>query len=361
MPLVGVIALLTALVALLVVTFLPLPYVIQRPGPVFNTLGEVQTEDDGKVPLISVEGAETYTTGGALDLTTVEVLGNREHRPTWVELLGAWLDPSRAVVPIDAIFPEGVTTEQRDEQNQLMMTDSQHEATAAALAELGYDVPTSVEVASVIGDGASVGVLEQDDRIVAVDGAPLKDADALRAAIKAGQGAPLTLTIERAGAEQDVTITPREQKDADGQAGWYIGVMLYHEYEFPIDVALQIENVGGPSAGMMFALGIIDVLTPGELNGGKNVAGTGTITADGTVGAIGGIRQKLYGARSAGAEYFLAPAANCGEVVGHVPDGLRVFSTSTLEESLGALEAIADGGDLDALPTCTTAAANTGG
>jgi len=102
----------------------------------------------------------------------------------------------------------------------------------------------------------------------------------------------------------------------------------------------------------MFALGIIDTLTEGELNGGENVAGTGTIEADGTVGPIGGIRQKLYGARDAGAEYFLAPSSNCDEVTGHVPDGLTVISTSTLEESLAALDVIADGGDVDALPTC---------
>ncbi len=118
-------------------------------------------------------------------------------------------------------------------------------------------------------------------------------------------------------------------------------------------MTIQLDNVGGPSAGMMFALGIVDQLTPGELNGGENVAGTGTIDAEGTVGPIGGIRQKLYGARDAGAEYFLAPAANCDEVVGHVPDGLQVIRTGTLEESLDALSVIAEGGDVASLPTCT--------
>jgi len=137
---------------------------------------------------------------------------------------------------------------------------------------------------------------------------------------------------------------------------WLIGITLRTDYDFPIDVTIQLDNVGGPSAGMMFALGIIDTLTEGELNGGQNVAGTGTIDAAGTVGPIGGIRQKLYGARDAGAEFFLAPAANCDEVVGHVPDGLQVIRTATLDESLDALEVIADGGDLDALPTCERAA-----
>ncbi|MBN9170726.1 MAG: ATP-dependent serine peptidase containing a PDZ domain protein, partial [Microbacterium sp.] len=121
----------------------------------------------------------------------------------------------------------------------------------------------------------------------------------------------------------------------------------------PIDVTIQLNNVGGPSAGMMFALGIMDTLTPGQLNGGKSIAGTGTITADGTVGPIGGIRQKLYGAKEAGASYFLAPDSNCDEVVGHVPSGLRVFAVKKLDDSLAVLDALRSGGDLDALPTCT--------
>jgi Lon-like protease len=131
-----------------------------------------------------------------------------------------------------------------------------------------------------------------------------------------------------------------------------VGIIVGGEYDFPVDVAIQLENVGGPSAGMMFALGIIDKLTPGELNGGEQVAGTGTIAGDGTVGPIGGIRQKLYGAKDAGATWFLAPTSNCDEVSGHIPDGLSVFSVDTLDDALAALEVIADGGDTSTLPTC---------
>jgi PDZ domain-containing protein len=152
-----------------------------------------------------------------------------------------------------------------------------------------------------------------------------------------------------------VEITP-ELDTTDGVDTWLIGITLTTEYDFPIDVTIQLDNVGGPSAGMMFALGIVDELTPGEMTGGNDIAGTGTIDAAGTVGPIGGIRQKLYGAVDAGADYFLAPASNCDEVVGHVPDGLQVISTSTLEDSLHALEVIANGGDVDALPTCTASA-----
>lgn len=348
----GIWALVVALVALLVITFLPTSFVIQQPGPVYNTLGEAASSDGTMVPLISVEGAETYPTEGALDLLTVQIVGNRERTPSWFELATAWFDPSRAVVPLDAVFPKGQTTEERNEESAAMMVDSQKEATAAALLQLGYDVPSHLEVYALTEDSASEGILQPGDVIVAADGETITSADQLRGIINDLQGAPVPLTVERDGEKTDVSVTPTAV-EADGETRWLIGVTLITDYTFPIDVTIQLNNVGGPSAGMMFALGIMDTLTPGELNGGKNVAGTGTITADGTVGPIGGIRQKLYGAKDAGATYFLAPQSNCDEVYGHVPDGLRVFAVETLQDAVDALDAVADGGDLDALPTCT--------
>ena len=348
----GVWALAVAMVMLLVITFLPTSYVIQQPGPVYNTLGTAMNADGDEVPLISVDGAQTYPTDGSLDLLTVQVQGNREHTPSWFELAMAWFDPSKAVLPIDAVFPAGQTTEQRNEESAAMMVDSQQEATAAALSELGYDVGAKLSVHSVIDGSAADGVLEEGDLILSADGEEVTDATSLRTVINDGGGAPVELVIERDGAQQTVSITPKEST-ADGQTTWLIGVTLITDYDFPIDVTIQLNNVGGPSAGMMFALGIIDTLTPGELNSGEQVAGTGTITADGTVGPIGGIRQKMWGAVDAGAEWFLAPDANCDEVVGHVPGDLRVFSVKTLDDSLKVLQTVSDGGDLDALPTCT--------
>lgn len=348
---VGLWALTVALVALLVMTFLPTSYVIQRPGPVYNTLGTATAEDDTQVPLISVEGADTFETAGSLSLTTVQVVGNRDRTPSWFELAQAWFDSSRAVVPIDSVFPEGQSSDERDEQNATLMVDSQHEATAAALTELGYDVGAQIQVVSLVEDSPATGVLEPEDTILAAQGTAVTDADELRALIQEGGGQPVTLTIERGGDRQDVEVTP-ESREVEGATSWVVGITLIHSYDFPIDVSIQLDNVGGPSAGMMFALGIVDTLTPGELNGGKDVAGTGTIGADGVVGPIGGIRQKLYGARDDGAEYFLAPEANCDEVVDHVPAGLQVFATQTLEQSITALEAISSGSRLDALPTC---------
>lgn len=181
-------------------------------------------------------------------------------------------------------------------------------------------------------------------------GTAVADATALRATLQTlGTGAPVQLSIERGGEQEEVQVTPR---DSNGAA--VIGILPGATFEFPFEVDIRLDDVGGPSAGMMFALGIIDKLTEGELNGGRNVAGTGTIDAAGEVGAIGGIRQKLYGAQGAGAQYFLAPADNCNEVVGHVPEGLDVVSVATLDDALAALRSIAAGDTAD-LPDCSTA------
>ena len=348
----GIWALVVALVALLALTVLPTSFVIQRPGPVFNTLGSVQNSAGESVPLISVSGADTFPTTGALDLLTVQVVGSRERPPSWFELALAWFDSSRAVLPIDDVFPADQTTEERNQESAAMMVDSQKEATAAALTHLGYDIKPMVRVYALTDDSAAQGILEPDDIVRAANGQAVTDTDALRAIINEAGGAPVELTVDRGGETLTETITPK-QTTVDGQTLWLIGVTTMHDYDFPIDVTIQLNNVGGPSAGMMFALGIIDTLTPTDLTGGQTIAGTGTIDAAGTVGPIGGIRQKMYGALGEGAHTFLAPADNCDEVVGHVPDGLRVFSVATLDDALTVLQTIRDGGDLDALPTCT--------
>lgn len=348
---VGVWSLTVSVLVLLVLSFLPSPYVIQQPGPVLNTLGTSTDADGNEVPLITVPDEKDTPSEGRLDLLTVQINGNRERTPSWIELAQAWFDPSRAVVPLDRIFPSGQSTEQRNTENAALMSDSQLEASAAALRQLGYTVPQDVVVGTIDDSGASAGVLELGDVITSLNGQPVASVTDIRSAVRAGGGAPVTLGIDRGGAQSSVSVTPR-LTDVDGQQQWLLGVGLTLTFDLPVDVKIQINNVGGPSAGMMFALGIIDKMSTGDLTGGQHIAGTGTIDADGNVGGIGGIRQKLYGARDAGATWFLAPQSNCDEVVGHVPDGIRVFSVSTLQDSLTALEAIRDGGDLDALPTC---------
>lgn len=348
---VGIWALAVALLALLALTLLPTSFVIQRPGPVFDTLGTAPSAEGDEVPLIQIDGAQTYPTGGTLDLLTAEIVGNPSRTPSWVELALAWFDPARAILPIEAVFSEGQTAEERTQQSALLMIDSQKEATAAALLHLGYDVSPMIRVYAIGDESPAQGVLQPDDIIRAADGTPVSETLALREVINAGDGAPVDLTVERDGETMTATLTPA-QGEIDGEPTWLIGVTTVRDFDFPIDVTIQLDAVGGSSAGMMFTLGIIDMLTPGELNGGADVAGTGTIDADGKVGRIGAVQQKLHGARDAGAEWFLVPADNCQDVTGHVPAGLQVFAVETLDDALSVLEAIRTDADTSDLATC---------
>ncbi|WP_230206437.1 YlbL family protein [Microbacterium gorillae] len=348
----GLIALAVALIAMFTLSLLPSGFVIQQPGPVVNTLGETTGEGDAQVPLIDVPDRTEYPTSGTLSLVTVQVVGNREGTPSWLEIASAWFDPSLAVLPLDAVFPLGQTTDERQAEDAQMMTDSQTAAAAAAFTELGEKAPIKITVAADPAEGtAAHGLLRQGDVLTKVDGAAITSTDQVQKAVTSSEGKPVTFTIDRDGSTADVAITPKLTDTTAGKL-YLVGVSMGVTYELPTPVHIQLNDIGGPSAGMMFALGIIDTLTPGDMTGGAHIAGTGTIDGAGDVGAIGGIRQKMYGAERAGNDYFIAPASNCDEVVGHVPSGLRVFSSSTLSESVHIVETIASGKGLDALPTC---------
>jgi PDZ domain-containing protein len=324
-------------------SMLSLPFAVLQPGPVSDTLGAAP---DGK-PLISISGATTHKTSGSLHFTTVRVLGGPADRVDVWEVLLAALDPSSEVVPEEAVFPQGVTSEEVEEQSAAQMAGSQQEAVAVALRALGKAVPERVAIAAVSEDAPSAALLREGDEIVAVDSVPTPTAEAVRDAIQRHRpGDEVTLTLRRDGSSVQVRADTRE---ADGRA--VIGVMLESRFDFPVTVEISAGEVGGPSAGLMFALGIYDKLTPGALTGGHHVAGTGSVDSDGGVGSIGGIRQKLVGARDGGARFFLAPADNCDEVVGHVPDGLQVVRVATFEEARKAVERIA-AKDTAGLPAC---------
>lgn len=344
---VGWTLLLVAILGTTALAWMPSTYVIQQPGTTFDTLGSV-TIDDEEVELIEVPGETVYPTEGSLRLLTVGVVGSRRTPVPWLDIVRAWFDPSKAVIPVDVAYPMGQTVEQSNEENELLMNESQQAATAAALVELGYDIQTVLTVRSVVPDSPADGAVQEGDQIVTANGIELMDAATLQAQVaESGAGEDVELTVIRGGEELNIALAP-----AAGFAPHpIIGVSVETSYDFPFEVNIQLEDVGGPSAGVMFALGIVDKLTPGALTGGEEIAGTGTLTAAGQVGSIGGIRQKLYGALNAGSDWFLAPEGNCDEVVGHVPDGLTVFSVATLGEALTAVEAISTG-DTGALPTC---------
>ena len=332
-------------------TFVPAPYVIEEPGPVFNTIGTVQIGAK-TVPLIDIPAKTTYPTAGTLDMLTVDLLGSPDGSPSWLQVAQAWLDPSKALVPMDSVYPPGTTVQQSNEESETEMADSQQDAVAAALSHLGYPIVATLKAGQVLKGSPAAGKLTGSDVIVSANGTKVDSLESLhKLIVKNGASKPVQLEIRRGGVESTVAITPKLSTGADPAP--YIGIVPTNIYTFPFQVKIQLENVGGPSAGQMLALGIIDKLTPGKLNGGANVAGTGTIDKAGTIGAIGGIRQKMYGALGKGAKYFLAPASNCDEVVGHVPNGLTVFAVKTLDDSLKALSAIKAGSGTASLPTCT--------
>jgi PDZ domain-containing protein len=305
------------------------PYVALQPGPAINTLGK----DDAGGPILVIKGARTYPTDGELDLTTVEV---RDHLHLF-EALKGWLSSREAVLPREFVYPEDRSEAQNAAENQKEMAESQDAAADAALSELGL---ARISVDSVTKGGASVGKLRPGDVIVSVDGSKVTGAGTLRALIRRHRiGEQVVLGIERAGQPRDVTITTGRSVEDKTKAA--VGIVTKISSRVKVDITLS--DVGGPSAGLMFALGIIDKLGPQSLTGGRHVAGTGTIAVDGTVGPIGGIAEKLLGARDVGAAFFLVPALNCAEAKKHRPDGLVLSRVDTLHDALASLAAIRAG------------------
>jgi PDZ domain-containing protein len=331
--------------ALLVVLLLmPVPYAVNSPGPTLDTLGE----HDG-TPLIRVDGAETYESTGELRLTTVSSTGGPGYPSSVLGVLAGWVAGDRLVLPVEAVFPPDATQEQLDEQNEAQMVSSQENAAVAALEELGYEVPVTLTVHDAVEGTGAVGVVEAGDVLVAADGAALTSYGQLIDLLDETEpGSTVTLGVLRDGERLDLDVVTGERAGGGSQLGVYIDPV----FDPPVDVQIQIDRIGGSSAGTMFALGIIDRLTPEDEANGQVIAGTGTMDLNGSVGPIGGIRQKMSGAVRDGADWFLAPADNCDEVVGHVPDGLRVVRVATLAEARAAVEAIGadEAGDL---PTCT--------
>lgn len=330
-------------VAIAVSVLVPVPYVILGPGPTLNTLGK----DSSGQPLITISGHASYPTTGHLNLVTVSYRGCQGHRFNIFTALVAWLNPHQAVVPEGEICPAGQTQKQTQEQDTQEMTSSQSTATAAALTQLHIPYSTQVVVVQPQKGFPAYGVLKAGDVITKVDGQPVTSQGGLTRLVYAHPaGSTLTLTIIRDGQSRQVQVGTR-------QSGGHpvMGVQITEQYEFPFEVKISVGDIGGPSAGMMFSLGIIDKLTKLDLTAGRFVAGTGQITARGQVQPIGGIQQKMVGARNAGATLFLTPAANCADTKGAVPSGLRLVKVSTLNQAVTYLEALKSGHPTS-VPSC---------
>ncbi|WP_338750886.1 YlbL family protein [Janibacter alittae] len=342
-----VIAVLFLIVSLLG-SFIKVPYAVESPGPVTDTLGEL---DDG-TQLVRVEGAKTYPTDGHLYFTTVRILGGPDRHISVWEWVSGHVDPNSRVVPEDSVFGEDRSAEEVEQLNSALMEGSQHTSIAVALRSLDEKVGQEDVVARIAKGKPADGALQVEDVVLTVDGERPDGLEELVDTIGDREvGDEVTLVVRRDGSRKSVTLETADI--GGGNAG--IGVVLEPRYDYPFEVRIDAGHVGGPSAGMMFALAVRDRLTPGAMTKGESVAGTGTISDSGKVGPIGGIAQKMVGAHEGGADWFLAPEKNCSDVVGHVPDDLEVVAVETYDDAVTAVESIASGDGAD-LPSCEDAA-----
>ncbi|NBM15348.1 PDZ domain-containing protein [Streptomyces sp. GC420] len=336
---------------------LPVPYAEMSPGPTVNTLGEA-----GGEPVLRISGRKTYETSGNLNMTTVRVTSADYRMDVFTALYG-WLSDENLVVPKDTLYPDGQTEEEATQENAEEFSQSQESAKVAALKELGIPVTSRVVVARVVKDNPAEGRLHAGDVIKSVDGTKVREpGDVAELVTKHKPGEDVVFTVvpakeaaaaEKAGREpeggEDVTVTTARAEDDDRAI---VGIEAGTDHTFPFTIDIKLADVGGPSAGLMFALGIVDKLTEEDLTGGRFVAGTGTIDDNGDVGPIGGIGMKTVGARQKGAEYFMTPADNCAAAAKDVPDGLTLVKVKNIDDAVDSLEKIRSG-DTDSLPSCT--------
>lgn len=311
-------------------SLLPVPYVALGPGPTFNTLGSI----DGR-KVIEVTGRDTNPSTGNLNLTTVSVRDRLE----LLRAVEGWIDPQESVVPREEVYPPDQTSQQVDAANRQDFINSQNSAEAAALTKLGY--PMKVVVVDVPKGSPSAGVLQPEDAIESLNGTSITDSKSLLAALAAlDPGSVATVGYRRLGQPGSGSITTTK---ADGRDGAALGISVSYERKAPFTVNINVANVGGPSAGLMLTLGILDLVGSTDLVDGRVVAGTGTISPDGMVGPIGGVRLKIIAAHELGAVVFLTPKSNCAEARQSAPAGLPLASVGTLDDALTALADLREG------------------
>jgi Lon-like protease len=308
------------------------PYVSLGPGPAFDTLGEV----DGK-PVVDIKGTQTHPTTGHLDMTTV----SQRDDLSLAEALTLWLSGQEQLMPRDLVYPPGTSREDVDKANDADFKESEHNAEFAALGYLKY--AEAVTVVTLTDPGPSVGKLQAGDAIKAVDGKPVATVEQFTSYLKTTKpGQNVAVDFHRKNAPPGVAhITLGHHPKGDHG---FVGVSVTDAPWAPFAVDFNLANVGGPSAGLMFSLAVIDKLTTGNLVGSKFVAGTGTIKPDGEVGRIGGILHKMSAAHDAGATVFLVPAENCYEANSKQVPGLQLVKVDNLGGAVDALHAVAAGG-----------------
>ncbi len=343
----GVLASVLLVALFFVAVSLPVPFVTMSPGPTQDVLAERRGAE-----IVAVKGHDRYPTDGRLELTTIRITGPTQEVHLG-EALAAWFDRSRALYPREAFYAPDDSQQDVDTESAVQMVSSQDTAVAVALTELGYDLDKITEVLAVTPDSPADGKLKTRDQIVSVDGDRVENATDVSKMVRAiPSGEAATFVVRRGGKEKTVKVVPEPSKD-DPEVP-LVGIVVGPSYDFPFDVSVNIDQrIGGPSAGLIFSLGVYDTLTPGALTGGAVVAGTGTIAEDGRVGPIGGIQQKIIAAADSGAEVFFVPPANCESAlaVGLDDKEMRLVKAPTMHSAVESLHKYADDPDA-ALPKC---------
>lgn len=313
----------------------PLPYVLVEPGTPNDTLGKVK----GK-PLLEITGEETFPTNGKLNLTSIWVTSPNSRLQTF-ELLRAWVDGERAVQPREVFYPKGTDPAKVTQESVAEMKSSQLSAQLATLNYFRMPYSQKLIIKDFTKDSPNKSLLKKDDQVISFAGKKLDSSTQLKSLIAKSKVSTVELSVLRDGKELKVPITigTKNTGKKSGQAKKkqnFIGVLIAEDYDLPFTVKLNLKNIGGPSAGLIFSLAMVDKLTKVDLARGRNIAGTGTISPSGEVGPIGGIEEKLIGAARAGVTLFIAPSLNCPEIR-HVPKGLQVVPVDTLSEAIGVL------------------------
>jgi PDZ domain-containing protein len=309
----------------------PVPDVAQVPGPTYNTLGDI----DGS-PVITIEGRDRPETSGNLNLTTVGVSSGGL---SLVQAVRGWFDDEVSVVPAETIYPPGRSEEDTRRANREAFLTSEELATSAALGHLGY--PDRVVVRGLAEDSPSADALEEGDAVVAVDGRTTPDLATLTEVLTGiPAGTEVEVEYRRQGRTGSAPVTTAEAPEREGSL---LGISVRDMPSAPFDVDIRVDDVGGPSAGLMLTLGIIELAGDQDLTGGDLIAGTGTIDEAGAVGPIGGIALKVISAEELGADLFLVPAANCAELLAAGEPGVPTARVETLDDALTALETRLDG------------------
>ena len=309
------------------------PFVSLGPGPTFDTLGEI----DGK-EVVDIDGTDVHPTTGHLNMTTVSQRDNL----TLGQALTLWVSGREQLVPRDIVYPPDKSKSEIDESNNKDFKRSEDSAEYAALGYLKYEPAVTVETVS--KDGASKGKLEEGDAVDAVNGTPVSDMKQFQSLMaKTKPGDEVVLDFRRKNEPPGVT-TVKLGSAPDKKQG-VLGVGVVEAPWAPFTIHFNLANIGGPSAGLVFSLAVIDKLTSGDLSGSKFVAGTGTINADGKVGSIGGITHKILAAHEAGASVFLVPADNCDEAKSAHEGGMDLVKVENLGGAVDALKALSAGGE----------------